>query len=187
MVFGFTVLILHPTLNSPPQTETILYITDPALISVPLILIAILGIFIGMDSAVLKLRRSGMGCMAFILTALYILGGIVVLPGPASRFPYEKTGLHHTDRVRLNGNIYNLAQFWEGFRLNYVVYKCDSLSIRCKAVYKYLIPEGHEIGSLLVLLDENQSMPRRLVVDDNANTVSLEIDGEVVYTHQVEG
>jgi hypothetical protein len=87
----------------------------------------------------------------------------------------------HYDSARLNDHMYYASSEWaigvgSNSKAVFTLHECDRWGIICKAVY------SNRYGDLLPQ-EEYDAIDAELIVDASASTVSLKIDGEIVYTH----
>jgi hypothetical protein len=84
----------------------------------------------------------------------------------------------HIETVQLDDHIYHL-QFYsydpaEAYSAYYFLYECDSLDLLCYKIYS--IPQT--TGGITPDVEEIALVP-----DIEANTLSVQVNGEIVYTH----
>jgi hypothetical protein len=87
--------------------------------------------------------------------------------------------VNHVEAVRMNDHVYHLhfssSDASEGYNDFYYLYECDSLDFLCQSIY--MVPRT--TGGIVPDVTTIHFLP-----DPATNTLSLEINGEVVYTHQ---
>jgi hypothetical protein len=128
-------------------------------------------LFFMMVILLLALRKADAAQKRGIRLAVLLLLISVALFG-AGMFRNSFTSLWPVQSARLGDHVYNLAvrEAVDGDRY-YLFYECDSAGISCTSQFTTPTTPSYKPDEAA-----------RLVVDEAADTISLEIDGEIVYT-----
>jgi hypothetical protein len=94
---------------------------------------------------------------------------------------FSHQSYYHRASTRLHDHLYYLSSFQAvpfmgmGLHLHFDLYECDRIGFICQPIYE---------KTYLMSSYETLMRNTHLVADPTTNTLTLEIDGEIVYTHK---
>ncbi len=165
--------------NSPVLIFWLDLYSVPIRLSLTCLIIPITIFVVGLRSD--KWKPTNSNFVAAILLALVIANaiGLAALPGGIGRHTEQQSDL------RFEGYAYRITHSYGtlgfGTRPLLDLYQCDALGFLCHNIYRYEQTRSNQS----IEWSENSPWQSELIPDPAAHTITLMINGEAVYVHQL--